>query len=154
MDKTNRSMKFLKRELLEYEKNIEMNDAERQALHEWVAAGNSVHENGSMACYEGGRLMDFLDVYRQETEILEELATLKGKEREKYIRELRGEKNIDDLRDENDHYWFLLGVYEYVLRKHGLLEEAEHEVQEAQKRSKAFCKACRLANDGVEMPFE
>jgi hypothetical protein len=61
--------RFLKQELKEYEKIIPMTEEERTALHEWVAAGNSVHENGSMASYEGGRPMDFLDVYREEEEI-------------------------------------------------------------------------------------
>ena len=57
---------FLKKELKEYEKITPMTEDERKVLHEWVADGNSVHENGAMACYEGGRPMDFLDVYREE----------------------------------------------------------------------------------------
>lgn len=46
---------LLKQELREYEKTTPMTEEEKEALHEWVAAGNSVHENGSMASYEGGR---------------------------------------------------------------------------------------------------
>ena len=68
--------RFLKQELKEYEKVTPMTEAERVALHEWVAAGNRVHENGSMACYEGGRPMDFLDVYREEEEIRRTLASM------------------------------------------------------------------------------
>ena len=60
---------LLKQELREYEKTTPMTEEEKEALHEWVAAGNSVHENGSMASYEGGRPVDFLDVYREEEEI-------------------------------------------------------------------------------------
>lgn len=56
---------FLKQELREYEKVTPMTGEEREALHEWVAAGNSVHENGSMVSYEGGRSVDFLEVYRE-----------------------------------------------------------------------------------------
>ena len=41
--------RFLKQELKGYEKITPMTEEERSALHEWVAAGNSVHENGSMA---------------------------------------------------------------------------------------------------------
>ena len=37
-------MQLLKRELREYEKVTIMTGEERAALHEWVAAGNSVHE--------------------------------------------------------------------------------------------------------------
>ena len=40
---------FLKKELKEYEKITPMTAAERKVLHEWVAAGYSVHENSSMA---------------------------------------------------------------------------------------------------------
>ena len=50
--------RFLKQELKEYEKTTAMTDEERSVLHEWVRAGNSVHENASMAVYEGGRPMD------------------------------------------------------------------------------------------------
>ena len=52
-------MQLLKRELREYEKVTIMTGEERAALHEWVAAGNSVHENGSMASYENGRPVIF-----------------------------------------------------------------------------------------------
>ena len=52
---------FLRRELREYEKITPMTEEEREALHEWVHSGRSVHDNGSYACYEGGRPLDFLD---------------------------------------------------------------------------------------------
>lgn len=77
--------RFLKQELKEYEKNISMTEEERAALHEWVAAGNSVHENGAMASYEGGRPMDFLDVYREEEEIRSALASMSYEEGSKYL---------------------------------------------------------------------
>ena len=82
--------RFLKQELKEYEKTISMTEEERTALHEWVAAGNSVHENGSMASYEGGRPMDFLDVYRQEEEIRSALASMSYEEGSKYLLEEYG----------------------------------------------------------------
>lgn len=82
--------RFLKQELKEYEKTISMTKEERTALHEWVAAGNSVHENGSMASYEGGRPMDFLDVYREEEEIRRALASMSDEERSKYLLEEYG----------------------------------------------------------------
>ena len=45
--------RFLRQELKEYERVTPMTEEERSALWEWVNAGNSVHENGSMASYEG-----------------------------------------------------------------------------------------------------
>jgi len=77
--------RILKQELKEYEKVTPMTEEERFALHEWVKQGNSVHENGSMAFYEGGRPMDFLDVYREEEEIRQALATMTYEEGSKYL---------------------------------------------------------------------
>lgn len=82
--------RFLKQELKEYEKTVSMTGEERAALHEWVAAGNSVHENGSMASYEGGRPMDFLDVYREEEEIRRALASMSYEEGSNYLLEEYG----------------------------------------------------------------
>lgn len=58
--------RYLEKELKEYIKITPMTPAECKAVKEWVRQGNSVHENGSMTCYEGGQLLDFLDVYRDE----------------------------------------------------------------------------------------
>lgn len=82
--------RFLKQELKEYEKTVSMTEEERTALHEWVAAGNSVHENGSMASYEGGRPVDFLDVYREEEEIRRALASMSHEEGSRYLLEEHG----------------------------------------------------------------
>ena len=150
----NKRMTLLRKELREYEAKTVMTDEERADLHEWVEAGHSVHDNGSMASYEGGHPLDFLDVYREEMEISEKLDSLDGKEREKYIRELRGEKNEEDLREENDHYWFLISIYEHVLRRYGLMDEAKHMITEAKRQSAEFLEACQLANEGLEMPFD
>lgn len=83
-------MQFLKQELREYEKATPMTEEEREALHEWVAAGNSVHENSSMASYEGGRPVDFLDVYREEEEIRRALDSMSYEEGSKYLLEEYG----------------------------------------------------------------
>jgi len=82
--------RLLKQELKEYEKTISMTKEERTALHEWVAAGNSVHENGSMASYEGGRPMDFLDVYREKEELRRAPASMSYEERSRYLLEEHG----------------------------------------------------------------
>lgn len=82
--------RFLKQELKGYEKITPMTEEERSALHEWVAAGNSVHENGSMASYEGGRPVDFLDVYREEEEIRRVLGSMSYEEGSRYLLEEYG----------------------------------------------------------------
>ncbi len=82
--------RFLKQELKEYEKTTPMTDEERSVLHEWVRAGNSVHENAAMAVYEGGRPIDFLDVYREEEEIRRALASRTYEEGSKYLLEEYG----------------------------------------------------------------
>lgn len=151
---TEKRMQLLRKELKEYEAVTPMTDEERAALHEWVEGGNSVHDNGSMASYEGGRPMDFLDVYREEEEIRRTLDSLEGKEKEKFLRELRGEENEEDLREKRDRYWFIIGVYEYVLRRHGLMQEAEEEIRAAEKRSDDYKKALASSDIGFEDPFE
>ncbi len=151
---TKEQMALLRKELEEYEETTPMTDEERSVLHEWVDAGNSVHDNSADAVYEGGRTMDFLDVYREEEYIREKLDSLEGAEKEKYLRELRGEQNEDDLREECSRYWFIIGVYEQVLRRHGLMSEAEAEIQAAEKRSEEFSKSIQEQYGDVKMPFE
>ncbi|MCR5746804.1 MAG: hypothetical protein K6G03_03780 [Lachnospiraceae bacterium] len=154
MNKTKERLQFLRKELEEYEAVTTMTSEERTALREWVEGGNSVHDNGSMAVYEGGRPMDFLDVYREEEEIRKTLNSLEGKEKDKFLRELKGEENEDDLREKCDHYWFVMGVYEHVLRRHGLMQEAEEEIKAAEKRSEDFIRALGSSDDELEKPFE
>lgn len=148
-----RSNSLLMKEFNEYAAQTPMNDEEHEALLTWVKEGHSVHENGSMASYEGGRPVDFLDVYREEEEVRKTLESLEGKEKEKYLRKLRGERNMEDLEEENNHYTFLVGVYEYVLRKYGLMKTAEDEIKAAQQRSEDFCRTVREANEGLKRPF-
>ena len=82
--------RFLRQELKEYEKTTPMSEDERKALHEWVADGNSVHENVAMASYEGGRPMDFLDVYREEEELRRAVAGMSYEEESRYLLEEYG----------------------------------------------------------------
>ena len=151
---TKEQMALLRKELEEYEETTPMTDEERSVLHEWVDAGNSVHDNSADAVYEGGRTMDFLDVYREEEYIREKLDSLEGKEKDKFLRRLKGEENEDDLREKCDRYWFIIGVYEYVLRRHGLMQEAEEEIKAAEKRSEDFLRSIASSEDGLEKPFE
>ena len=90
-------MNRLEKELKEYLKITPVNEEELEALKEWVADGNSVHTNPSMATDEHGNPSDFLLDYRYHAEIYEELEQLSGKEKEMYLARLRGEETIDTL---------------------------------------------------------
>lgn len=133
--------RFLQEELNEYENHTPMNAEERKALHEWVAEGHSVHENTSMAEDGHGNSVDFIDVYREEQEIRDTLSTVTSEEQEEYLAELRGEVTLKSLQKQFDELWYKASVYVYVLRKHGLMKEAEDMIEEGKARSKAFDEA-------------
>lgn len=128
--------RFLKKELKEYEKTTPMTKEEREALHEWVAAGNSVHENGSMACYEGGWPMDFLDVYREEEEIRRATADMTYEEETRYLLE------------------------EYGIDRDGLMEPKPPTYDELKKKANRLYRTCFLywevliANDLRDEAYE
>lgn len=84
MDILKERQQFLEKELEEYEKMNPMSDDEREALHWWVGQGHSVHENWSLACWEGGAPIDFLDVYREEMEEKAMLDAMKEEEQDEY----------------------------------------------------------------------
>ena len=88
------------KEYHEYVKNTPMTDKEKEALWEWVMEGNSVHENPSMAVDEHSRPVDFLNDYRYQEEIYQQLEKLSGREKENYIARLRGEDTMDTLRED------------------------------------------------------
>lgn len=81
-------------------KNIQKWQQRSGALHEWVLEGYSVHENGSMASTESGEPCDFLDVYRYEEELRQDLKKLSTREQENYLARLRNEDTIDNLRED------------------------------------------------------
>lgn len=84
----NRELRMaLNGELKKYIKTVTMTEEELKALKEWVHDGNSVHSNPSMAVWEGGYPVDFLDVYREEKRIQEELSKLDEEGRRRYIEE-------------------------------------------------------------------
>jgi len=144
---------FLRKELMNYEKVTEMTDGERIALREWVADGNSVHENGSMACYEGGNLCDFLDVYRNEEEIRQDLERLTPREQENYLARLHGEDTIDNLREDFQELSFKADIYYQVLQKHDLIQEMEKLLQETKEKSREFSEWL-AAQPADEWPFQ
>jgi hypothetical protein len=87
MDINEERLLYLKEELEEYEKVTPMTDDERKALHEWVADGHSVHENGSLGVWDGGAPIDFLDVYRWEQEETEMFNALSEDEKIEFLNE-------------------------------------------------------------------
>lgn len=111
-------------EMLEYEKQTQMTEEERQALHEWVLDGNSVYENSTMGTGETGSPLAFLDVYRYEKEIRDTLEKMDAKGREDYLARLQGEDTVDNLREDLMEAHFRLDACERILRKHGLLQDA------------------------------
>ena len=129
---------LLLEELKEYEKHTELSDDERAILHEWVNAGNSVHENASLAEDGHGHYLDFIDVYREEQDMLNTLSTMNDEEKEDFIAEMSGTDTIRTLRRKNDDLFFKSRIYETVLIRHHLLEEAEQEMKDARARAMAF----------------
>ena len=131
---------LLKQELREYEKVTPMTEEEREALHEWVAAGNSVHENGSMASYESGRPVDFLDVYREEEEIRRALESMSYDEGSKYLLEEYGidrdgvttpkPPTYEELKEKANRLYRTCFLYWEFLAANNLCEEAYEYVRE------------------------
>ena len=132
---------FLKKELREYEKITPMTEDERKALHEWVAAGNSVHENGSMALYEGGRPMDFLDVYREEEDIRRATKGMTYEEETRYLLREYGihrdpgpmtpdKKAAVMFKVKSEYYQHLCMLYWEVLIANDLRDEAYEYIKE------------------------
>jgi vacuolar-type H+-ATPase subunit I/STV1 len=144
---------YLRNELMEYEEATEMTNEECKALHEWVADGNSVHDNGSLACNEGGSPCDFLDVYRYEEEIRKDLERLTPREQENYLARLHGEDTIDQLREDLSVLSFKADSYYKVLQKHSLVQEAEELIQKTKAESKSFSEW--LATQSMDaLPFQ
>lgn len=136
----------LQRELKEYEKVTPMTEEERIALHEWVRDGNSIHENGSMVCCEGGRPVDFLDVYREEAELRRKLSSMTEEERKRYLYMEYGIENeppkkltYEELQERSRRLYRTCMLYWEVLVRNGLGEEADEHLR---------------LHIGKEMPFE
>ena len=55
----------LRKELKEYEQSIpDLTDTERENLHDWVSAGNSVYDNPYYMVLEGGCPVDYIEALR------------------------------------------------------------------------------------------
>lgn len=126
--------RFLRKELKEYEKATPMTDEEREALYEWVRSGRSVHDNGSYVCYEGGKPLDFLAVYREEREEFRRISAMGREDRKKYLREEYGigrdAPSYEELKDRMRILYKKCMLYWEFLVSNGLREEAEEYVQD------------------------
>ena len=132
--------RYLKQELKEYEKNTPMTEEERKALHEWVADGNSVHENAAMASYDGGRPMDFLDVYREEERLRRAVAGMSYEQESRYLLEEYGidrdgvttpkPPSYEELKKKANRLYRTCFLYWEVLVANDLREEANEYVRE------------------------
>lgn len=130
---------FLKQELKEYEKITPMTERERAILREWVKAGNSVHENGSLVCHEGGCPADFLDVYREEEEIRRALSSRTYEEGSRYLLEEYGidrdrkpepAPTYEELKKKASRLYRTCMLYWEVLIANDLREEAYEYVRD------------------------
>lgn len=132
--------RFLRQEFKEYEKTTPMTDDERAVLREWVKDGHSVHENGAMAVYEGGRPMDFLDVYRHDEEIRKALASMSYEEGSRYLLEEHGidrdgimtpkPPTYEELMKKANRLYRTCSLYWEVLVANDLRDEAYEYVRE------------------------
>ena len=142
-------MNKLEIELSEYLKTTSVNEEELAALKEWVADGNSVYSNPSMATDEHGNLSDFLFDYRYHTKIYKELERLSENEKEVFLARLRGEETIDTLREDLQSVTYERNVYYQVLKKYGLLKEAELRLEQGRQSTFEL-----ELNPDEELPFQ
>lgn len=132
--------RFLESELREYERVTAMTEEERTVLREWVWEGHSVHENGAMAVHEGGRPVDFLDVYREEEQIRRALASMSYEEGSRYLLEgygivRDGKKDpapltYEELKEKARRLYRTCVLYWEVLVANDLRDEAYEYLQE------------------------
>lgn len=140
----------LEEELIEYEAVTLTTAEERAVLHKWVADGNSLHENVSMGVDENGEPLDFLEVYRMENEIRQDLENLSPTEKDKYIARLRGENTVETLLEDIQELHFKLNAYERTLKKHHLLDEATKLMDDWKKQAIVLPEI----TDDEELPFQ
>ncbi len=87
-------------ELERYEREVPMSRYEKKLLREWVVSGHSPRENpGSRyICLTGSEPYDFLDVYRMDREIRQDMKGMNKAEQEAYLKDYMGWR--DDPVDE------------------------------------------------------
>ena len=92
---------FLRRQLKEYEATIgTLTEDERKELHEWVATGNSVHDNPYYIYGEDGYPMDYINANRYDKELCEEMRNLTPEQLAEFERGREDEDPTDPLTGE------------------------------------------------------
>ena len=91
-------------DLKKYEEEVPMTYYEKTLLRKWVMDGHNPRENpGSRyLCMTGSEPMDFLDVYRMDKEIKEEMKGMTKAQREAYLKELMGWTDEDESQSNSD----------------------------------------------------
>ena len=79
-------------DLKRYEEEVPMTYYEKTLLRKWVMAGHNPCENpgSKYLCLTGSEPMDFLDVYRLDKEIRQEMKGMTKAQQEVYLKELMG----------------------------------------------------------------
>ncbi len=94
-------------ELKRYEEEVSMTYYEKTLLRKWVIAGHNPRENpgSKYLCMTGSEPMDFLDVYRMDREIKQEMKGMNKAQRETYLKDLMGWTDPDE--PEYSDFWDL-----------------------------------------------
>ncbi len=94
-------------ELKRYEEEVPMTYYEKTLLRKWVIAGHNPRENpgSKYLCMTGSEPMDFLDVYRMDREIKQEMKGMNKAQRETYLKDLMGWTDPDGPEDSD--FWDL-----------------------------------------------
>ena len=121
--------KEIMKKIKTYEKTNPLTEDERQALYEWVKDGNDIFDNGSYACDEYGRPLEFIEDYRNWEWIREETKNMNERECENFIGRLVNRDTIDNLREDLNSALLKIESYEFILRKYGLLKEADEYIK-------------------------
>lgn len=98
-------MNKLNLELQKYIEVTPMTPRERLALEEWIAGGNSIYANPSMAEDDYGNPLSFLEDYRFHEELRAVLEPLTKDERQAYIDRMLGTETEPLHPLNNDGHW-------------------------------------------------
>ena len=91
----------LRRQLKEYEATIgTLTEDERKELREWVATGNSVHDNPYSIYGEDGYPMDYINAIRYDKELCEEMRDLTSEQLAEFERGREDKDPTDPLTGE------------------------------------------------------
>ena len=104
-------------ELERYEAKVQMSPYEKRLLRNWVASGHSVYETSGSRYIPDPVGCDFLDVYRMDRELRQELKGKTKAEQEEYLKSYTG--YTDDAPDEEWEPELTNGLFP---RKKGMME--------------------------------